>query len=192
MPRSGRGRYSLEDCARWYIGYLSERLASKEAAAPQSTGSGLLGEQERLTKVKADREELELAKARGEVIPIEVYHERMASRIMSARVRFLALAARIAPTLESEDRSAIKSRLRTEIYDVLTALSAEAPENESDRAGSFAPAGDDGRGRPVSGGRRPASKSDVGTAARRQRERMGKKKSRPSKGNKRASGSVSP
>jgi phage terminase Nu1 subunit (DNA packaging protein) len=161
MPRTGRGRYNLVDCFRWFVRRQADLLETRKSVP----GSGLLAEQERLTKVKADREELELARSRGELIPLAVYEEQMAELIMSARMRLLALPARLAPDLEGQERAGIRVRLKREIHSALTSL-ASGPGATSGAAGP-AP-------------KKPARKKSSGKKARAGRK--GKAAKAPRKG----------
>ena len=170
MPRSARGKYDLYQCVKWYGLYVQELLRRKEFAKDK--------ERERLTRIKADLGELELGKARGELIPIALYRELMINGVMAARQRFLILPARIAPQLEGENRATIKTKLDQAIRGALTALSMEGGEDGNRRLepGSPTPSPGDGK----------ATRKSVGTASRTHRKRMGRRKKSAAKRHKRA------
>lgn len=127
MPRTARGKYDLYQCVRWYALYLQEALRRKEFSKNK--------EQERLTRVKADLGELELAKVRAELIPIALYQELVSNHVMVARRTFLVLPSRIAPQLEGKDRASIKAKLDQAVHGALTALSQgeNGPEVEEQK-----------------------------------------------------------
>ena len=122
MPREERGRYELGQCMAWYIRYLQAILERREIPQVDAVAAALRGERQRLTRAQADREELELQKARAEVIPIAVFEERMAAMITQARQRLLMLPSRVAGELEGEPRLEIKQRLTRALYAVLNSL----------------------------------------------------------------------
>ncbi len=59
MPRNSRGNFDLDKCVLWYALHLQESTRRREFSRDK--------ERERLTRAKAARAELELAKARGEL-----------------------------------------------------------------------------------------------------------------------------
>lgn len=121
MPRDGRGKYDLAQCMLWYIRYLQNVIDKRES--PQgSIGDSLRTQRERLISAQADREELELAKLRGELIPASLFEQLMSKQITSARQRLLTLPGNVAHMLEGENRDVIKVRLAAEIKNVLTSM----------------------------------------------------------------------
>ncbi len=174
MPHNARGKYDLYQCVKWYALYLQELLRRKEFAKDK--------ERERLTRIKADLGELELGKARGELIPIALYEELVTGHVMAARQRLLILPSRIAPQLEGEDRATIKTKLDQAVRGALTALSTEGNEDGNRRSQPGSPAKDP-RNRKV------AEKS-VGAATKAHHKRVGRRKKSPAKRHKRAARSV--
>jgi phage terminase Nu1 subunit (DNA packaging protein) len=125
MPHGAkRGQYDLAACMVWYIRYLQKALERRDGSGDQA-GASLRIERQRLVKAQADREELELARARGELIPVEMYQERMAGHIVAAKQRILALPSRISHQLEGENRNVIKQKLDTALRGALTALAKD-------------------------------------------------------------------
>jgi phage terminase Nu1 subunit (DNA packaging protein) len=121
MPRDGRGKYDLAQCMLWYIRYLQNVIDKRES--PQgSIGDSLRTQRERLISAQADREELELAKLRGELIPASLFEQLMSKQITSARQRLLTLPGNVAHMLEGENRDVIKVRLAAEIRNVLSSM----------------------------------------------------------------------
>ena len=172
MPRESKGQYDLGKCMYWYIRFLQDALQRRELPDDEKA------ERLRLTKAKADRAELDLSVARGQLIPIEVFEERLSAMIMAARQQLLALPARIAPRLEGEDRSSIKSDLESELKHALTGLAKHGDNRASTR--------DTGTAR----GSRGKAVGPVGTTARSKNKRVGRKKPRTAKRRKRKARAV--
>jgi len=119
MPKAAHGKYDLLDCWRWYARKLRTDLEEAEKAV---TLHSLEYEQTRETKARADIKEMEAARLRGELIPLEIYRQHVASHFTVVRQNILALAGQIAPLLEGLDRIEIKSRLHQKHRNILKAL----------------------------------------------------------------------
>ena len=169
MPKNSRGKYDLEKCLLWYSRHLQESVRRREFARDR--------ERERLTKVKADLGELELAEKRGQLIPVSYHREILTTLCMSIRQRFLILPPRIAPQLEGENRSTIKTKLDQAIRGALTALSVAETERGNDLSQSGSPA-------PARQGRLPRRKS-ARTTHKTHHKRLGRRKKSPAKRHKR-------
>ncbi len=169
MPKNSRGKYDSEKCLVWYSRHLQESVRRREFSRDR--------ERERLTKVKADLGELELAEKRGQLIPVSFYRELVTTLCMSIRQRFLILPSRIAPQLEGENRISIKAKLDQAVRGALTALAAAETErgNGFIKSGSPAPGG-----RSLTPNRKPAR-----TAAKTHHKRLGRRKKSPTKRRKR-------
>ena len=163
MPREMRGRYDLAKCMLWYIRYLQDSL--KHRGAP--TNDSIKDQRERLLKAQADREELNLAKDRGELIPIKVYEDEMSRHIEAVRQRLLLLPATAAPHLEGENRTVIKLRLDQEIRKIMEMIAdASTHEHDAHHDGSASGPGT-GPG---------AASRQMGAAAVSHRKRVGRTK----------------
>jgi phage terminase Nu1 subunit (DNA packaging protein) len=164
MPHGdGRGKYDLAQCMLWYIRYLQKVIDKRES--PQgSIGDSLRTQRERLVSAQADREELELSKLRGELIPVSLFEQVMSKQITSARQRLLTLPGSVAHMLEGETRDVIKVRLTAEIRTVLNSMG----EQDANKAGSTGERSDGGS----------AASQVVGAAATNDGKRVGRQKSR--------------
>ena len=111
----------MSACAFWAARFYREVLRKKELA--EGGNKSFVEERRRLTKARADLTELELAKQRGELIPIDFYRELTAAHCMTLRQNFLLLPSRIAHQLEGENRATIKEKLNQAVRGILTALS---------------------------------------------------------------------
>lgn len=129
IPRAERGRYELAPAVQGYVRYLQAR----------TIGSGSGGaidfhvEKARLTKAQADLSELELARARELVAPLDQV-ERMVSRAFAqVRTGFLNLPGRTVAMLIGEtDERRFKAVLKGEIDQILVALSSATLVDEDD------------------------------------------------------------
>jgi phage terminase Nu1 subunit (DNA packaging protein) len=179
MPRVAHGKYDLLQVLKWW--YLRAMAAEQKQVEEKTDGLSI--EQERLTRARADREELELSKARGDLIPMQVYRDRMASHIVTARIHLLSMPARVVPALEGRNRRQMEDRLIDEVHTVLRSLANDAagPGVSDDAAG----------GNPDAPGRaRSGTPPAVGTASGHHDQRVGGKKQNPAKRNKRNPGPV--
>lgn len=185
LPKEAHGQYDLLEVFKWYVQYLADKKKDDDE-------NGLEKEQERWTKAKADLSEIELSKARGELVPIEVYETQLASQIMAARQHILGLPAKLSPQLEGETRLVIRAKLSKGINECLLQLSTSAPDlvevpkepaPDGDSDGNPAdsgtqPSGDDRarkRGRNKRGKQKAAA--PVGAHARTKHRGVGRKKS---------------
>ena len=119
MPKTGHGKYDLLECWKWYAMKLKTELEEAKDDVPLRS---LEWEQTRETKAKADIAELKAAQMRRELIPIEIYRQRVAAHHSVVRQNILALAGQIAPLLEGLSRIEIKTRLHQRHKDLLNSL----------------------------------------------------------------------
>jgi phage terminase Nu1 subunit (DNA packaging protein) len=124
MPREAHGAYDLGQCMAFYIRYLQNALERRDPQQLDSINAALRTERQRLTRMQADQLELELEETRGRLIPAELFEQRLALMVTSARTRILLLPARIAPELEGLSRDEIKRKLTSAIHQLLTVLAA--------------------------------------------------------------------
>jgi len=157
------GQYDLAKCMFLYIRYLQEAIKHRG----QPTDDSVKAQRERLLKLQGDREEIALAKDRGELIPIEVYEEEMSRHIEAVRQRLLLLPANAAPHLEGEDRTTIKLRLETEVKKIMQMIATDGThEHDANHGGSTSgPATGTG-----------AASQKMGATTNSHRKRVGRKK----------------
>jgi len=110
-------------------------LVSHKAGALPTGGKRLDHESEkaRKTTAEADLKEIEVAQARGEVVPIEYAVKEFAKRVAATRAKMLALPTKLAPVLVvmtdiEESRAAIEDMIR----EGLDELSREAGGNDAE------------------------------------------------------------
>lgn len=128
MPQAARGRYAPAACTAWYIAYLQRLVSRRASVSEEGEADDLEKEQIRLTAAKADAAELDLARARGEVISISDHVLILGDLVAQTRARFLAVPARVAPRiLGLPDRLAVEKTLASEVRETLTHLSNVTP-----------------------------------------------------------------
>lgn len=85
LPRADRGKYSLRDTVPAYIRYITDYHEQKK-----STGS-LREEQAKFIKLKAHREELEIKKIEGSLLPADQLHDVLSRWAVMLRNRILSI-----------------------------------------------------------------------------------------------------
>lgn len=135
IPKAERGRYELAPAVQGYIRYLQERsLRSDQSPIDYHT------EKARLTKAQADREEVEAAKAMGEVVSVKQVETNLANLFAEVRANFRNVPDRVVSALiGSTDEREVKAVLLREIDLVLHALAESdvliEPSEDDEEAG---------------------------------------------------------
>lgn len=121
LTKAGRNRYQLSEVFM----ALVEELAGGDKSAE------LTAARVRKVNADADRAELELAKAKGEVAPVADMQSVWASRCVIIRQNMMQLPARVVSQLINEpDERRFKAVLRGEIEEVLRAAATADIEIE--------------------------------------------------------------
>ena len=105
IPAPVDGRFDPKEATRVYVTHLRSLLQGNSTR-------NLTEQRERLTRLKADQEELELKKIKGELINTDITMKLIGEVFRVIRSRLLSLPGKISPVLEG-----IK---RQEAYDILT------------------------------------------------------------------------
>ena len=83
-------------------------------------------ERSRLTKLQADKAELELKKLRGEVVVIEDVAAAVGTEYSRVRSRLLSISSKLAQPLSNETNPAlVKDEIDREVFEALEELSAD-------------------------------------------------------------------
>ena len=115
LKKTGRGRYNLTDCVKRFVHFLREKRAQYPI--------DLQNERARLTKLQADKCDLELMEARGEVIRAEDVARTWADLVIAARSRLLAIPTSLTPAVMAADKlNTVTELLRDSIEDALNEL----------------------------------------------------------------------
>lgn len=137
IPRADRGRYELVPTVQGYIKYLQDRCSGEAVAYDYAV------EKARLTKAQADLAEIEVARARQDVVSLAQIGRNLQGLFTVVKTNIRNVPGRIVSSLVGlTDERRIKSLLLAELDQVLetmaeTDLGVEPSEDEavSDEAG---------------------------------------------------------
>ena len=99
LPKEGRGQFDPVKCLLWYVRYLQQALEKKSVPMQDGAYAGEHEQRVRLLKADADLREIELARERGELVPLADVEEEMTNLVLITKARILAVAPRVAPDL---------------------------------------------------------------------------------------------
>jgi phage terminase Nu1 subunit (DNA packaging protein) len=125
LPRVTRGKYDVDAVLDWYISRLERQLAGEidedgERAKKEN-------EELRLLSARADRQELELASERQELVSIADVEKQMTDLVITTKARILTVPARVAPELLGEQsRVMLQAKIEKSIKEALSHLSESA------------------------------------------------------------------
>ena len=115
LEKTGRGRYNLCDCVLRFVRFMREKRNKYPI--------DLQNERARLTKLQADRADIQLQEARGEVVRTEDVASTWADLVIAARSRLLAIPTSLTPgILAADSQNAVTELLRDAIEDALNEL----------------------------------------------------------------------
>lgn len=128
MPKEARGQYDPVRCMYWYIGSLRRSISKRETINTDGTSSNLTGERKRLLTAQAEREEIELEKLRGQVVPIVFHGKALSDLVVEVRARIMSVPAHVAPQLVGErSRTMINAKIEKELAAALADLGGTTP-----------------------------------------------------------------
>jgi len=120
MPRLSRGEYDLVKCVHWYLDYKDRLLV--EARKGNETEQQARA---RLIRASADLRELELARERGQLVPVETIKYLWERVVVAFKTRMLAIPSKLPQRLiVTRDVNEVKGILDSEIFEALNELSA--------------------------------------------------------------------
>lgn len=126
-----RGMYRTRESIQGYLRFLRQTKPLPTDPSEAGKQLNLLAEQYRLTKAKADREELRAAELKGELITRAQVEDAWQEMLGMFRTRILEVPTAIAPDLyNTETIGQITQILRETLYDVLKSLTAAGIETE--------------------------------------------------------------
>ena len=118
IPKSERGRYELVPAVQGYVHFLRDRNVSPGVVSLDVA-------RQRKTAAEAELAEIELAKARADVVAIEDVAKRWDAILSGVRTRMLALPSKVAPMVTHEnDQGIVKECIEDAIHTALGELSA--------------------------------------------------------------------
>lgn len=122
LEKTGRGRYNLCDCVLRFVRFMREKRNKYPI--------DLQNERARLTKLQADRADIQLQEARGEVVRTEDVASTWADLVIAARSRLLAIPTSLTPgILAADSQNAVTELLRDAIEDALNELADTRDED---------------------------------------------------------------
>jgi phage terminase Nu1 subunit (DNA packaging protein) len=124
LPALQRNLYDLHASFRWYIRYIQSKFRHREED-PENP-SPMQSFRVRMLQAQTEREEMDLLKVRGQLIPLAAYEQHMTALIIAARTRLLQLPGRLAGLIVSldnpTDRIQVKRLIDEEIRSTLNQL----------------------------------------------------------------------
>ncbi len=144
MPQEGHGKYDLYRCAAWYIRYLQKAI---ERRSTSDGGDGLVSwsvERARAMRAEADLKEIEVARARSELIPVDeaahVWDETF-SRVRARLIASISSGAVRAVGLKTipEASALLEEIIHTALADIV-ALGREIDSRDSEDGSGTTPA----------------------------------------------------
>lgn len=120
MPKIARGVYDPLICMHWYLGKLRPAVQRKATEGDDGKARNLQDERARLTAAQADTAEMDRDERRGNLIPIDLYEQKLASWAITTKQRVLSLAPRLAVKLEGMPRAKLRLALEDSLKGCLT------------------------------------------------------------------------
>jgi hypothetical protein len=143
FPRESRGEYSLGKCMAAYIRYLQAAMSSKSSMDDDGNVTNTKHQRSRLLDVELATAEINLARAREQVMAIDDHKMIIANLILETKARVMTIGARAAPkVLNQKSRGAIKKAIDVEALDTLVAMSKVALPMPAAAIASKRPAGE--------------------------------------------------
>ena len=124
LPREDRGKFDISECSRRYIQFLNRpETATRRAAALGVTTDKRIGSARRdLLQAQAERQQLRLAKERGELIPIHLFKDELIRTLQVVRDRLLKLPEKVAVHLVGLPAGEITRELDRAVRSALSEL----------------------------------------------------------------------
>lgn len=120
LPRISRGEYDLIKCVHWYIEYKDQQI--REARRGTETEAQA---RQRLVIATADLREVDLAKACGELIEINIAQELWQRIVVSFKNKMLLIPTKLAPVIIlCKEPNEAQQLLESEIHEALYELSS--------------------------------------------------------------------
>ena len=118
IPKAERGRYELVPAVQGYIRYLRDRSLEVGVVSIDVA-------RQRKTAAEAEMAEIELAKARADVVGIDDVAKQWDTILSGVRTRLLALPTKVAPMVAPEtDQSLVKEFIEDAVHIALGELAA--------------------------------------------------------------------
>ena len=160
IPRAERGRYELAPAVQGYVSFLQDRIAGNPD--PSEEAADFQASRARKMAAEAALAEIELCKARDEVVELAHVEKVVGGALATTRARLLQVGAKVAPQADLiTDAASLKEMIDDAIHEALNEISSGALEYAG-TADDDDPGEDHGAARP-----------DDDAAAEADAERMG-------------------
>jgi phage terminase Nu1 subunit (DNA packaging protein) len=116
---------TMDELRLAYCAHLREVAAGRSSAKAQAAGLDLTAERARLSKLQADKVEIELAELRGEVVRTEDVAEVMQGHVIAARSRLLALPSKLVALFSPDMRPQTLALAEGVVREALEELSSD-------------------------------------------------------------------
>lgn len=129
VAHGGQGkpwRFNTADVHAWHLDRIREQLTGAAGTYDD--------EKTRKMRIEADLAEIELRKARGEVVELEIVAEAVKSEYATVRARLGSLPGIVAPKLDTERAGEFLPVIADSVNEVLQELSADERIGGGDRA----------------------------------------------------------
>lgn len=120
IERADKSAYDLKTVVKQYVRNLRNVAAGRGGGEAQANKAD---EDARLARARADKAEMELAEARGILIPADQIGDAINSAVQIMRTRMLAVPTKAAPRVGAKDIAAAEKVIRDEIVEGLGELS---------------------------------------------------------------------
>ena len=128
IPKTDRGRYELFPVIKGYIKYLRERKFGEAVVSLDEA-------RQRKLAAEAALAEIELAKARADVVRVEDVTRQWELILGDVRTRFLALPTKLAPMVAVEDaQKVIEEMIADGVHTALGQLAEGIPDDAGSEA----------------------------------------------------------
>jgi phage terminase Nu1 subunit (DNA packaging protein) len=120
IDRADKANYDADAVVIRYIRHLREVAAGRGGGESQAIKAD---EDARLARARADKAEMELAEARGQLIPADQIGDAVNSAVQIMRTRVLAIPTKAAPLVGAKDIPAAEKVIRDQVFEALSELS---------------------------------------------------------------------
>jgi phage terminase Nu1 subunit (DNA packaging protein) len=132
MPKEARGQYDPVKCMLWYIRYLQAALEKKSVPMTDGSFASEREERVRLLRSNADMREIELAKARSQLVAIPDIEQMLTDLVLTTTARVMAIPARLSSELVGEtSRVMIQAKIEKYCKEALSCLASRGKDGSS-------------------------------------------------------------
>lgn len=120
FERADKAGYDLKSVVHQYVRNLRAVAAGRGGGEAQHDKAT---EDTRLARARADKAEMELAEARGQLVPADEIADALNAAVQIMKTRVLAIPTKAAPRVGAKDVAAAEKAIRDEVVEALQELS---------------------------------------------------------------------